>query len=71
MIQYAMRQHIHGGKPFVIAKNVSPKEWEMTLNIIHRNDFSKSYLPETFTLIHYRILRQLSTSYYRTQYGSI
>ena len=27
-----MRQHIHGGKPFVIAKNVSPKEWEMTLN---------------------------------------
>lgn len=58
-------------KAFCVAKNVSPKEWEMTLNIIHRNDFSKSYLPETFTLIHYRILRQLSTSYYRTQYGSI
>ena len=58
MIQYAMRQHIHGGKPFVIAKNVSPKEWEMTLNIIHRNDFSKSYLPETFTLIHYVNYRQ-------------
>ena len=71
MIQYAMRQQIRGDNPVVIAKNVSPKEWEMTLNIIHRNDFSKSYLPETFTLIHYRILRQLSTSYYRTQYGSI
>ena len=25
-------------------KNVSLQEWEMTLNIIHRNDFSKSYL---------------------------
>ena len=58
-------------KAFCDCKKCITQRMEMTLNIIHRNDFSKSYLPETFTLIHYRILRQLSTSYYRTQYGSI